>query len=525
MKNIRKFLGQEGYLKKENKKEYNKIIDFVSKLPLKKNISNKYVKEINTFFKKNKNLNILKDYLNKQWKEYFINKSLELNKIEVKFRTNNTIENYNKSFKEMIGMNANMQSSIFIDNITNDILHHIECIRNIENKNPHKNKSKYSIKKENEIINIDELKDSSLNDLINDILNEDNSNFDNDKKNKSNLQNSTQKDKNNISDKEILNTSKVLLNQDYKYKLKFNWFINDELSCAYDSITTVYIFSLYPFIKKIYFENNEIKIKDQNSKFIFECYTEFILNIIQKYTNNEMNFYSLYFEFIKNKNDLNFLDIKMNEINVEIPLISTYRIFQNNDIFCLKYEKIFKCNGNCKYKNKFKDNKISLPYLNLSENNLNNNKNLDLSSIIFNDIFEPFSKICDQNECIENNNNILNIYYNNIVIPYVLSIHIDIEEYDTLLKYKPRINSVFADTIKLKNSNYTLVGIIFYKNNNKHYFTVAFNNNNIIDDYISSWLLHDDLRGNIEVLDKKNIGYKNYRDIFCGKMFIYKKDD
>ena len=180
----------------------------------------------------------------------------------------------------------------------------------------------------------------------------------------------------------------------------------------------------------------------------------------------------------------------------------------------MKYEKIFKCNGNCKYKNKFKDNKISLPYLNLSENNLNNNKNLDLSSIIFNDIFEPFSKICDQNECIENNNNILNIYYNNIVIPYVLSIHIDIEEYHTLLKYKPRINSVFADTIKLKNSNYTLVGIIFYKNNNKHYFTVAFNNNNIKDAYISSWLLHDDLRGNIEVLDKKNIGYKNYRDIF-----------
>ena len=74
-----------------------------------------------------------------------------------------------------------------------------------------------------------------------------------------------------------------------------------------------------------------------------------------------MNFYSLYFEFIKNKNDLNFLDIKMNEINVEIPLISTYRIFQKNDIFCLNYEKIFKCNGNCKYKNKFKDNKISLP--------------------------------------------------------------------------------------------------------------------------------------------------------------------
>jgi len=240
-----------------------------------------------------------------------------------------------------------------------------------------------------------------------------------------------------------------------------------------------------------------------------------------------MYFYSLYFDFIKKKNDLNFLDIKKNEINAEIPIISTYRIFNNNDIFCLKYGKIFKCNGNgnCKYKNKFREFKISLPYLNLSENNLNNSKNIDLCSIIFNDIFEPFSKICDQNECIENNNNILNIYYNNLIIPYVLSIHIDIEEYDKLLIYKNRINAIFTDTIKLKNSNYTLVGIIFYKNNNKHYFVVTLNNNNIIGAYISSWLLHDDITGDIEVLGKKNIGYKNYRDMFYGKMFIYIKND
>ena len=91
-----------------------------------------------------------------------------------------------------------------------------------------------------------------------------------------------------------------------------------------------------------------------------------------------MHFYSLYFDFTKKKNDLNFLDIKKNEINAEIPIISTYRFFNNNDIFCLKYEKIFKCNGNCKYKNKFREFKISFSYLNLSENNLNNNKNIDL---------------------------------------------------------------------------------------------------------------------------------------------------
>ena len=94
MKNIRKFLGQEGYFKKEKKKEYNKIIEFTSKLPLKENISNIYEKEINNFFKRNKSLNFLKFYLNKQWKEYFLNKSLELNKIEIKFRTNNAIQCY-----------------------------------------------------------------------------------------------------------------------------------------------------------------------------------------------------------------------------------------------------------------------------------------------------------------------------------------------------------------------------------------------------------------------------------------------
>ena len=97
-----------------------------------------------------------------------------MNKIEVKFRTNNALENYNKRFKEMNDMNPNMQTSIFIDNITNDILHHVETIRILENKNPHKNKNntKCKIIKKNEIETNEELNDSSLNELINDILNE-----------------------------------------------------------------------------------------------------------------------------------------------------------------------------------------------------------------------------------------------------------------------------------------------------------------------------------------------------------------
>ena len=63
-----------------------------------------------------------------------INKSLKLNNITIKFRTNNAIGNYNRRFKELKGMEPNMPAGIFINNIIDDIQNHIDHIRKIEDK-------------------------------------------------------------------------------------------------------------------------------------------------------------------------------------------------------------------------------------------------------------------------------------------------------------------------------------------------------------------------------------------------------
>ena len=80
--------------------------------------------------------------------------------------------------------------------------------------------------------------------------------------------------------------------------------------------------------------------------------------------------------------------------------ISTLRVFFNNKLFCITFNKIIKCDGFCKYKNETKEECITLPYLNIDENKLNNERNKSIQNLIFDDIFEERSKICDQGECI-----------------------------------------------------------------------------------------------------------------------------
>ena len=150
-------------------------------------------------------------------------------------------------------------------------------------------------------------------------------------------------------------------------------------------------------------------IEDDDTKLLFKQFIDFINYIIieLKKQNNNLYFYNLYEEFIKKKDYLNFLDIKDDSINNElkdfIPIISTLRIFNGNKLFCVTYEKISKCNGLCKFKNEKKENLTTLPYLDINENKLLNEKNRSVEDIIFNDIFDERTKICDEGECFIHN--------------------------------------------------------------------------------------------------------------------------
>lgn len=114
----------------------------------------------------------------------------------------------------------------------------------------------------------------------------------------------------------------------------------------------------------------------------------------------------------------------------------------------------------------------------MDENKLNSDKNKTLDDIIFKDIFDQRSKVCAQKECFLYNKYILNINYNDIILPRILSLNCDFGSFEKLIEHKQKINDLFIEILFINNSNYELVGIIFHKNNN-HYLSLAKNGNSI----------------------------------------------
>jgi len=104
MANIRKYLVQNSYTTTDNIPKYDYIISNIYYLPFKKNIQNNINKEIDKICKKNKFYKKFNDYLKSQWSFYFENQSLVLREGNVKFRTNNSLENFNRYFKNNINM-------------------------------------------------------------------------------------------------------------------------------------------------------------------------------------------------------------------------------------------------------------------------------------------------------------------------------------------------------------------------------------------------------------------------------------
>ena len=72
--------------------------------------------------------------------------------------------------------------------------------------------------------------------------------------------------------KKVINTMRNIYNN--KNRL---WFSNNDNSCAYDCITTIYIFSILSFINKI---KDNLIIEDNNIKNNFNLYNNFVNELI-----------------------------------------------------------------------------------------------------------------------------------------------------------------------------------------------------------------------------------------------------
>lgn len=125
--NIRKYLQSKGFTKDINKKKLDVVLYTIKDLPflkLKGKDIEEYLKDNTKKFKTE--LEEFYLYFKSTWIKYFNNGVLWLNDINIKFRTNNCLESYNKQLKRSINNKKNCNIIIFIDNLIDEVINHEE---------------------------------------------------------------------------------------------------------------------------------------------------------------------------------------------------------------------------------------------------------------------------------------------------------------------------------------------------------------------------------------------------------------
>ena len=246
MHNIENKLRAIGYGEKKNKLIHDEIIKFFGSLPFKKDV-NKKIKDYVLNYKKTYPLKEeLFNYFFNQWIPFFEKNVLSLNNINIKIRTNNSLENFSKLLKKQFLKKGAQEPYIFLDVIMNEVVKHEAYINNINSKTF--NNASKSILNGTSLKDIDNDKDffQEINNIIFDIVNNN--------RNEDINESIESKDNNQIIEKtnlnkkcENVNKRKILdLNSENK---KFFWLINNMHSCYYDSFYTIFIFSLFKYIK------------------------------------------------------------------------------------------------------------------------------------------------------------------------------------------------------------------------------------------------------------------------------------
>ena len=509
LKNIRKYLVKNGFTTKKKLEDYKYIIDNCYKLPFKKNIEKNIEKEIKMLFKKNKIYNHFLDYFNNQWVDYFKNKTLCLENINIKFRTTNSLENFNRIFKNEFNQKGEIENALYIDTLITLYKEQNEYFQKEIERQP-KEKKRIIRKKEVDSNEADE----SINMEIENILKE--LDDDKDSENKSEESNfiisnssSSKDDSDNLND----------IQENLNKKKGFKW---DKNSCSFDSFISIFIHSILPLIKDI------IKDKKIKKKFTknFELYLKFINHIIDKYINKEMDFYEIYENFNKD-NDINLFSLQENEKYEYVPAIINYRPLINIDIFIIKYRINHFCTGKCKFSLQPIENLNSTPYIDIPLISYEDNRIRNIEELFNNYIYININTICQEEKCVNENVSLVNWYikkYEILEMPLILSINININEYNQLNANRDFINKIFLKKVTLYNYNYNLIGFITQPSSN-HYIGYFQNFNSKYSKSLKKWFKFNDMKGYFSELNNPDLSLDNIRSSETVALFIYLKEE
>ena len=508
MKNIRKYLVKNGFTKKINEEKYKYIINECYKLPFIKNI-NKIDKEIKKSFSKKKEYDDFLTYFKNQWLDYFKNGSLGLEKLNIKFRTTNSLENFNRIFKNEFGHKGEVDIILYIDKLLIISREQINYFEKILKKQPKKliniNKNLDNKKKDKNESETDS--NGSFEDEIDNLINEIENDSDNDMMLNEIKSNNSSEGSINIEEENNSNLNK---------KKGLQWFNN---SCSFDSFIPIFIYSIYPNIKEI-IQNN----LNESSKNDFTLYIKFINEILEKYLNKGNKFYEILDNF-NNQYQVNIYNLRDNEKYQFLPIIINYRLLVNIEYFCIDYKIKHFCTGNCKFNNQPIEILKSTPYIDIPLVAYEDNLAENIDYLFKNYIYINQNTICQEECCSDVNENQTNWYikkYEINTMPQILSFNTNVNEYSRLKDYTEFINKIFLDNIILYNTSYKLIAFVTQPQP-KHFVSYFKNYFSKFSLCLNNWFKYDDTIGHYKELKNIEISLPNIRSSEAIVLLIYLK--
>ena len=143
-----------------------------------------------------------------------------------------------------------------------------------------------------------------------------------------------------------------------------------------------------------------------------------------------------------------------------------YRNFPKNLYFSFYYRIKHYCSGKCKYTNQIIEELLSTPYIDIPEIVFNDNLANNVNDIFKNYIYFDINTICNEKECYTEDDKSVNFYIKKFEIsnvPFILSLNINVNDYNLLMKYKDAINKIFTAEINLYGFNYQLLYSLEYR--------------------------------------------------------------
>ena len=224
-------------------------------------------------------------------------------------------------------------------------------------------------------------------------------------------------------------------------------------------------------------------------------------------------------------NNNNLFNLQENENYEYVPVIINYRPLANIEYFIIKHRVNLYFTGKYKFSMQTIENLNSTPYIDIPLISYDDKNIKNIEELFNNYIYININTICQDEKCINENETIVNWYikkYDIIEMPLILSINININDYNLLNSKRDYINKIFLKNITVYKCNYNLITFIIPPTSN-HYIGYFQNFNTKYPKSLKKWFQFNDMKGYFSELNNPDISLDNIRSSETFALLIYLK--